>query len=288
MSATNSGFDRGFMAALERIALEAGRIILDVRAGNGLGLERKEDDSPVTIADRRAEAHIVEALGRLAPETPVVAEEAVEAGRTPDTGGEFFLVDPLDGTKEFIRGGEDFTVNIGLVRARTPVLGVVYAPARKALYVGCGDHARSGEVDCADPGDYALIEISVRPAGERVIAVASRSHRTPETDAFLKSLNAADTVSAGSSLKFCLVAEGSADVYPRLGRTMEWDTAAGHAVLASAGGGVVTLDGHPLEYDKRGQALDADFANPHFVAYGARSPIAPGASTGPDKPATTP
>ncbi|WP_022698871.1 3'(2'),5'-bisphosphate nucleotidase CysQ [Euryhalocaulis caribicus] len=275
MSATNSICDADLIKGLERIALEAGRIILDVYEGNSLEVERKDDDSPVTIADQRAEAYILKELAKLAPGCPVVAEESVEAGRIPDTDGDFFLVDPLDGTKEFIRGGGDFTVNIGLVRDRTPVIGVVYAPATKKLYVGCGDHARTGEVDCRNPGEYDLKPMSVRQPASPPTAVASRSHRTPETDDFLKALGVTDTVSAGSSLKFCLVAEGAADVYPRLGRTMEWDTAAGHAVLVSAGGCVTTVDGQPLSYDKREQALDSDFANPHFIAYGSRSPIAP-------------
>lgn len=274
MSATNSICDADLIKGLERIAFEAGRIILDIYEGDSLDVERKDDDSPVTIADQRAEALILKELAQLTPNIPVVAEESVAAGRIPATPGDFFLVDPLDGTKEFIRGGGDFTVNIGLVRDNAPVIGVVYAPATQKLFVGCGDHAKSAEVDCRNPGDYQLKPMSVRQPMSPPTAVASRSHRTPETDDFLTSLGVTDTVSAGSSLKFCLIAEGTADVYPRLGRTMEWDTAAGHAVLVSAGGCVTTLDGHPLSYDKRNQALDSDFANPHFVAYGARSPIA--------------
>lgn len=272
--------DADLIAALERLCLQAGRIILDIRDGDSMGVERKDDDSPVTRADRQAEALILEGLTALTPDCAVVAEESVEAGRVPETDGDFFLVDPLDGTKEFVRGGEDFTVNIGLIRDRRPALGVVYAPAKGMLYVGGGDHAKAGAADCRDGGDYTLSPISVRRPGARLTAVASKSHRTPETDAFLERMGVADTVSAGSSLKFCLVAAGEADLYPRMGRTMEWDTAAGHAVLTGAGGCVTTLDGRPLSYGKRNQDRDSDFANPHFIAYGARSPIAPPESTG--------
>lgn len=279
MSATSSISDSELIAALERLALAAGRIILDIRDEDRMGVERKEDDSPVTRADRQAEALILEGLKEILPDCAVVAEESAEAGRIPDTNGDFFLVDPLDGTKEFIRGGEDFTVNIGLIRDFKPVLGVVYAPAKAMLYVGCGDHAKAGAADCRNGGQYSLSPITVRQPGDRLTAVASRSHRTPETDEFLQRLGVADTVSAGSSLKFCLVAAGEADVYPRMGRTMEWDTAAGHAVLTGAGGCVTTIDGYPLAYGKRNQKLDSDFANPHFVAYGARSPIEPAEST---------
>lgn len=280
MSATSSISDARLIEALERLVLAAGRVILDIRDEDRMGVERKDDDSPVTRADRQAEALILNGLKEILPGCAVVAEESVEAGRVPDTKGDFFLVDPLDGTKEFIRGGEDFTVNIGLIRDHAPALGVVYAPARAMLYVGCGDHARAGAADCRKGGDYTLSPISVRRPGARLTAVASKSHRTPETDEFLQRLGVADTVSAGSSLKFCLVAAGEADVYPRMGRTMEWDTAAGHAVLTGAGGCVTLTDGRPLAYGKRDQALDADFANPHFIAYGARSPIAPAESTG--------
>jgi len=279
MSATNSISESELTDHLVAAALAAGRIILDVRDSADMTVDHKGDDSPVTIADRRAEAYILTQLATRAPGLPVVAEEAVEAGRVPDTNGAFFLVDPLDGTKEFIRGGEDFTVNIALVRDRAPVLGVVYAPAKQRLYVGAGDHARAADVDCRAGSEPVFETIAVRAPGERLAAVASRSHRTEETNDFLDRLRVAeaDIVSAGSSLKFCLVAEGRADVYPRLGRTMEWDTAAGHAVLASAGGFVATVDGAPLLYNKRNQD-DADFANPHFIAWGAPSPFGPGGS----------
>ncbi len=237
----------------------------------GAAAQWKQDGSPVTAADRRAEAIILEGLAALAPGTPVVAEEEVGAGRVPATiGAELFLVDPLDGTREFLRGadsGGEFTVNIGLVRDGAPIAGVVLAPGLGKLWLAGAGRAWSAEVD--DAGAGPLRPIAVRePPAEGIVAIASRSHRSPETDAYLALYDVADFRAAGSSLKFCLIAEGEADLYPRLGRTMEWDTAAGHAVLRAAGGRTVTLDGAPLVYGKRDQADDEDFANPRFVALG--------------------
>jgi 3'(2'),5'-bisphosphate nucleotidase len=266
--------DDRFLKALCDMALAAGAAIMDVRRG-GAEAEVKKDGSPVTVADRRAEAIILAGLKRLAPQTPVVAEEEAAAGRVPSTDGEFFLVDPLDGTKEFLRTTDnrgEFTVNIGLIRDGAPVAGVVFAPALGKLWLARPDQAWAATVDDRGPGLFslgALEPIRVRrvPAGG-VTAIASRSHSTPETDAYLDLYPVADRRSVGSSLKFCVVAEGEADLYPRLGRTMEWDTAAGDAVLRAAGGLTVTLDGEPLRYGKRNLANEADFANPHFVALG--------------------
>lgn len=257
------------MRALRALCLEAGAVLLDYFHG-GVAVESKADDSPVTEADRRAEAIILAGLAKAFPGVPVVAEEEVAAGRLPEEVGErFFLVDPLDGTREFISGRGDFTVNIALVEKGIPVMGAVYAPHRGSLYLGrLGEGAVEETVAVGSSGGE-VVPLRVR-AAPRVppVAVASRSHRDAETDALLTAMGVSDTVSVGSSLKFCLVARGEADLYPRFGRTMEWDTAAGHGVLLAAGGSVSRLDGAPFLYGKRNQPHDADFANPGFLAAG--------------------
>ncbi len=262
------------MALLDGVvaaALAAGEAILAIYAGPA-DAAAKADGSPVTLADEKAEAIITQHLAALAPGVPVVAEEAVAAGNTPDCGALFFLVDPLDGTKEFLSRNGEFTVNIGLIRNGVPVLGVVYAPALGLLYAGgAGVPARRAEV--ADHEVTGWVDLKVRPAPARLTVIGSRSHGGAETEAFVARLPVADFVAAGSSLKFCRLAEGAADLYPRLGRTMEWDIAAGHAVLAAAGGAVLTLDGVPLAYGKRAQAHDSDFANPYFVATAGYDPF---------------
>lgn len=223
----------------------------------------KNDDSPVTEADEKAEAVILAELARLTPDIPVISEEAAAAGRIPAVVSRFWLVDPLDGTKEFIRRNGEFTVNIALIEQQSPVMGVVFAPA-----LGC-----LGRLYAGIAGEGAFVEdengrrtIRCRPTPEEgMTVVASRSHGDAAAlDAFFaeRKIRVASLVSAGSSLKLCLVAAGEADLYPRLGRTMEWDIAAGHAVLAAAGGEVKTLSGDELRYAKPG--LD----NPHFVASG--------------------
>ena len=218
----------------------------------------KQDASPVTEADERAEKMIVAGLDRLTPEVPIVAEEAVAAGHVPDVSARFWLVDPLDGTKEFIKRNGEFTVNIALIENGVPVLGVVLTPALERLYGGTLEHGAFVE----DAAGRRRIACRAEPP-EGLTVVASRSHGDAEAlDRFLAGRKVASLTSAGSSLKFCLVAEGKADLYPRLGRTMEWDTAAGHAVLSAAGGRVTTLGGEPLRYAKAG------FENPHFVASG--------------------
>ncbi|MBB4184221.1 3'(2'), 5'-bisphosphate nucleotidase [Sinorhizobium terangae] len=228
----------------------------------------KDDRSPVTEADRRAEALILSELNRFAPDIPVVAEEEVAAGRVPKLARDtFILVDPLDGTKEFIGRRPDFTVNLALVESNVPIAGVVYAPAQRVMYSGSGGIAEKSTF-----GENTVLctrkRISTRPRAEALVAVASRSHSSPETLAFLAEEGVTNYRSVGSSLKFCLVAEGEADVYPRFGRTMEWDTAAGDAVLRAAGGRTVTVDGAPLSYGKCNQASDDDFANPSFIGWG--------------------
>ena len=239
------------------VARGAGDAILAVYATD-FAVRDKPDSSPVTAADERAEAAIVPALAALAPGIPIVSEELAAAGRIPDVAARFWLVDPLDGTKEFIKRNDEFTVNIALIEHGAPVLGIVFAPALGRLYAGAKgsgafheDSARRRAIRCRP----------VPPQG--VTVVASRSHGDMEAlERLLAGRKVAARTNAGSSLKFCLVASGAADLYPRFGRTMEWDTAAGHAVLAGAGGRVTTLDDAELRYGKPG------FDNPHFIARG--------------------
>jgi 3'(2'), 5'-bisphosphate nucleotidase len=254
------------LRALARIAHGAGAIIMRHYA-DGTDVREKPDQSPVTDADEEAETFISAALMEEAPDTPIVAEEAVAAGRVPAIGDHFFLVDPLDGTKEFISRNGEFTVNIAEIEAGIAVRGVVYAPARNRLFLGerpGGAFEIETNVDSM-PGFDSASTIAVRkppPAG--LVAVASRSHRDKKTDEYLAHFPVKEFITAGSSLKFCLVAAGEADIYPRLGRTMEWDTAAGHAVLLAAGGSVKQIDGSSFVYGKTAEA----FANPFFVARG--------------------
>ena len=240
------------------LAERAGALILQ-HYGDEVAVRAKADASPVTIADEAAEALILEGLAELTPEIPVVAEETVAAGHVPALDGErFWLVDPLDGTKEFLSRNGEFTVNIALIEGREPVLGVVLAPALGKLWGG----VRGAGAMLRDAAGARPIAARPRPA-QGLVGVASRSHIDPATEAFLDQAGAAERISAGSSLKFCLVAEGRADVYPRFGPTMEWDTAAGHAVLGAAGGTVTTKDGAPFGYRTPG------FRNPEFIARGA-------------------
>jgi 3'(2'),5'-bisphosphate nucleotidase len=264
--------DSELAEAVAVLAIEAGRIILDLR-GRMAPAEKKADHSPVTEADRAAEAAITARLAELAPGVPVVGEEAVSAGRIPETGAAFFLVDPLDGTREFIRGGDDFTVNIGLVRDGAPVLGVIFVPVSGALYVGmAGRGAWRATVRKGVAGVREPIHVRRAPPGP-IDVVASRSHRNRETDACIARYRVGNLVAAGSSLKFCVVAAGEADLYPRLGTTMQWDTAAGDAILRAAGGQVVTLEGAPLAYGPHGRAGAAAFENPWFIAAGGIKPL---------------
>lgn len=263
--------DERLLSLFEHLALEAGRRILEIRE-QGAETEIKQDLSPVTEADRAAERIILSGLRERLPDITCVAEEEVAAGAYFEIGNKpFILIDPLDGTREFINGNPDFTVNIALVREGMPVVGTVYAPERGKLYSGRPGSAALAEIG-ADFSLGARRAIAVREMAERPMVVASRSHRTPETDAFIATLQGAEVCSIGSSLKFGLLACGEADLYPRFGRTMEWDTAAGDAVLRAAGGQTLTLDGSPLSYGKRNQAQDSDFANPTFVASGKGSP----------------
>ena len=260
---------------LTAIALEAGAAILPLfRAG--LAVESKADASPVTEADRRAEEIILSRLAAAMPGVPVLAEEAAASGDKPNVGAnageEFLLVDPLDGTREFIGGSGEFTVNIALVRGGAPIAGVVYAPALGEMFAGVAGHgAFAARADGELPTAWRRIETR-KPAPAALTAVASRSHGSTATDAFLARLNVGEYVKAGSSLKFCRVAEGAADIYPRFGRTMEWDTGAGQAVLEAAGGIVLEAPDEPghappitrLGYGKSARGFDT----PHFIAWG--------------------
>ncbi len=256
---------------LAQIALEAGALIMQI-FDRGFEIGHKGDDSPVTEADEKAEALIIARLKEYAPDLPVLAEEAAAAGEIPELGNLFACVDPLDGTREFINRCTDFTVNIAIVENGRPIRGVVYAPALNMLYVAEGTDGAwrcEAEPGMTVPEKGARRPITIRAAPEKITAVASRSHRTPETDAFLEKFNIGELKSAGSSLKFCLVAAGEADLYPRLGRTMEWDTAAGHAVVQAAGGKVLTESGEHLCYNKAERGYD----NPHFIVYGDVEPV---------------
>jgi 3'(2'), 5'-bisphosphate nucleotidase len=249
--------DHALLALASGLAEQAGAAILEVRA-RGFAVERKVDLSPVTEADRAAEAIIVAGLRGATPDLPVIAEEEVAAGRIIAPAPAFWLVDPLDGTREFAGGKDDFVVNIGLVRDGGMALGVVFIPALGEMFtgiVGLGAWKR-------DKSGEAAIHTRAPPE-DGLTVVASRLHGdTAQLDRFLAGRRVVRTLNYGSALKFCRVAEGVADLYPRFGRTMEWDTAAPQAVLEAAGGRVVTTDGAPLRYGKPG------WENPHFICWG--------------------
>ncbi len=256
--------DETLAGALCSLAIHAGAAAMEIYSSD-FETEVKGDASPVTEADRIAEEIILAGLKAFAPDIPALAEESAADGDIPDSlGRRFFLVDPLDGTREFISKTGEFTVNIALIEDGRPVYGVVYAPAIARLYAGGRDGAWAAETKDGAIKRRTVINARTAPA-DGLVAVASRSHRSPETDDFLATLTVTDFTAAGSSLKFCLLAEGKADIYPRFGRTMEWDTAAGQAVLEAAGGRVVVHPGgEPLAYGKRARGFD----NPHFIAWG--------------------
>ena len=250
------------MHEMRRLALRAGQKIMEIYTSDDFGVETKADESPVSAADKAADAIISDGLRLAFPDVLLVTEE--QASTHDITAGTFLIVDPLDGTKEFINRRGDFTVNIALVEEGTPTRGVVYAPARKRMFLtdenGCS-FEEAGDLDADTVGNLVPLSVS-DPDNSALFVVASKSHRDQATDDYISSYAVKDSKSAGSSLKFCLVATGEADLYPRLGRTMEWDTAAGHAVLKGAGGQVVRFDDHkPLQYGKTG------YANPFFIAY---------------------
>lgn len=259
--------DEALAEIFARLALEAGAAIMRV-FDTDPHMRVKSDSSPVCDADLFGEDVILTGLSRHAPQFPVVAEERCAAGKIPAlAGGDFVLVDALDGTKEFLQRKDSFTVNIALIRAGAPVAGVVFAPARQKLYLA----GRRARFCSAAPGESSLPaaaewrEMRTRPMPAKdATAVVSRSHRDAESDRFLAGLPVTKVISTGSSLKFCLVAAAEADVYPRFGRTMEWDIAAGDAVLRRAGGLVCDVAGAPVGYGKVAQA----FANGPFIAWG--------------------
>lgn len=247
---------------MRRLALEAGDEIMNIYQADDFEVRSKSDDSPVTVADETADALISAGLTRAFPQVLVVTEE--QSASHSKTADEFLIVDPLDGTKEFIKRRGDFTVNIAYVKNGEPLRGVVYAPARGRLFYtnAAGVSVEeTGALDKVQVGALETLSVST-PDNSALLVVASKSHRDQATDDYIAKYAVKDMKSAGSSLKFCLVATGEADIYPRLGRTMEWDTAAGHAVLRGAGGQVVRFDDHtPLSYGKQG------YENPFFIAY---------------------
>ncbi len=250
------------LAELTSLIYEAGELVMRVYATD-FAVEIKGDASPVTIADQCAEKVIFEGLSRITPDIPIVGEEAASAGDIPDVSNRFWLVDPIDGTKEFVNRNGEFTVNIALVDHGVPVLGLVLAPALGTLYagaVGVGAWVEVGK-------ERRTIGVRSVPA-DGLTVVGSRHHgNDAAVDAFLAGRAVTARRMVGSSLKLCILAEGLADVYPRFGRTMEWDTAAGDAVLRAAGGSVRTLDDAPLGYGKPG------FENPDFAAWGANGAV---------------
>ena len=249
-------------AVMRKLAIEAGAEIMRIYTSPDFEVKTKSDSSPVTEADEAADALISAGLRAAFPDVPLVTEE--QAGSHGQSVSTFLIVDPLDGTKEFVQRRGDFTVNIAYVVDGVPVRGVVYAPAKSRLF-----YTRADGVTVEETGDHAPETVGpVAPIGvstpdnKALMVVASKSHRDQATDDYIGKYAVKDMKSAGSSLKFCLVATGEADLYPRLGSTMEWDTAAGHAVLAGAGGQVVRFDDHsPLTYGK------PIFENPFFIAY---------------------
>lgn len=247
---------------IRRLALDAGAKIMEIYDGDDFEVKVKSDESPVTEADEAADALISAGLRAAFPDMVLVTEEQAESHVV--SAKDFLIVDPLDGTKEFINRRGDFTVNIAYVQNGTPVRGVVYAPAKQRLFYTQADGKAVEEIGPFDrdkPGHTQAISVS-NPDNSALLIVASKSHRDQATEDYISKYNVSDSRAAGSSLKFCLIATGEADIYPRVGRTMEWDTAAGHAVLAGAGGDVVRFDDHtPLAYGKEG------FANPFFIAY---------------------
>jgi len=245
-----------------RLSLEAGDKIMEIYSRDDFEVKTKSDDSPVTVADEAADAIISAGLRAAFPDVVLVTEEQADSHSAK--ADKFIIVDPLDGTKEFIHRRGDFTVNIAYVENGVPIRGVVYAPAKGRLfYTNASGNSveETGDFAKDNAGPVTPIKVS-EPDNAALMIVASKSHRDQATDDYINKYAVKDSKSAGSSLKFCLVATGEADIYPRVGRTMEWDTAAGHAVLKGAGGDVVRFDDHsPLIYGKDG------YANPFFIAY---------------------
>ena len=250
------------VTVMRRLSIEAGDKIMEIYGADDFEVKTKSDESPVTIADEAADKIISDGLRAAFPDVMLVTEE--QSATHSASGDTFLIVDPLDGTKEFINRRGDFTVNIALVEGGVPTRGVVYAPARSRMFFTLADGSaveETGDFPKDSMGPVQPISVST-PDNAALMVVASKSHRDQATDDYIAKYDVRDMKSAGSSLKFCLIATGEADLYPRVGRTMEWDTAAGHAVLTGAGGVVVRFDDlTPLTYGK------ADFANPFFIAH---------------------
>lgn len=257
------------------VAQRAGAAIMDIYHANQ-NVRYKADRSPVTDADHASEDLILEALLQLAPGIPAVAEEQLAAGNSPDVNGCFFLIDPLDGTKEFIKVNGEFTINIALIEGDQPVFGLIYAPDKQDCYVTLGQTGAvrfelAPDRHPSPRQDFSFQPLTGEPPPQRPFtAIVSRSHLTPETESFLQKLGDPPRSLLGSSLKFGVIARGDADVYPRFAPTSEWDTAAGHALLNASGGCVLTGDGGPLLYGKK----ERRFTNPSFVAW-RRPPASP-------------
>ncbi len=261
-------------ALLPRL-LAAGTAVLRYRAQRVVE-ERKQDGTPVSAADREAETILVDGLERLMPDIPIVAEEAVSEGHVPNIIDRAFLVDALDGTREYLDGGDDFTVNVALVENGTPIFGLLLAPAHGRLFATLGHNQAAtvrltrGQMANADVPSLTPIS-TAEPDRSALRALTSRSHLSPKTIELLNRLPVAQSRQISSSLKFGLIAAGEADLYPRMGPTSAWDTAAGHAILRAAGGTVLTLDGRPLRY----LTTPGQFLNPPFIACGRATIYAP-------------
>ncbi len=245
--------------ALRPIVRKAGRETVRIYEKKEYTVRKKKDLSPVTEADEISERIILDALREITPEIPVVSEERAEGGDIPSiAGGKFWLVDPLDGTKEFIGETGEFTINVALVIDNRPVLGLIGVPLKETIYAAAGPGTATLAVGEDEPRPITAVKASA----EGFVVVSSRSHAGPQTEEYLTTLKVRERRIFGSAMKFCVIAAGEADLYPRFGRTMEWDTAAGHTILLAAGGNITTLDGEELRYGK------PNFENPAFVARG--------------------
>lgn len=247
---------------IEKIAVDAGKVILEIYNSADFGVEMKSDDSPLTKADLAAHKVIVTGLYDITPEIPVLSEESADIPYSERKNWDkYWLVDPLDGTKEFIKRNGEFTVNIALIEDGKPVVSVVYVPVQDISYSAAKGYGAFKKAD----GNREQIHIH-KPARNIPVVVGSRSHMSEDVKKYLQKLGSHEMTSMGSSLKFCLVAEGKADLYPRLGLTSEWDTAAAQCVVEQAGGSVVTLDNLPLQYNTKESLL-----NPYFMVYGDKN-----------------
>lgn len=259
--------DREALARLfATLVVAAGAIAIETLSAPNLAARLKSDDSPVSEADERIEAFLIAELERALPGAPIIAEESAAAGTTPPHGDAFLLIDPIDGTREFLARGADFSVNLGMVVNGAPYAGAIHAPAQgRVWFAGARGFLAEAAPGGALPATQDWRVLRARPRPQKgLTALVSKSHLTPETNAFLGRLQIARRVPMGSSIKFCILAAGEADVYPRFGRTMEWDTAAGDAILRAAGGAVLDASGAPLRYGK----AQEKYRNGSFIAWG--------------------